>query len=214
MLSQLELIALDLSDDQVNLEEFPLLRREIRIGIQLLLDSLSELAPVESTDSLLEMFLIIAFLESSVQGTHIDFNQHVMLEGSRQSEVGVVRVLESREGTHKGHEGVQLLDLEPGQVALDCIILLGKLIGLQQGLEGLLLECLLHLHLAEIEVELISPFLTLLAYQAFNNRYSLCEIGSTCKHICQYVALLLIILSVHIQVLIVAEGCLVVSELI
>ena len=208
------MIALDLSDDQVNLEEFPLLRGEVCISIQLLLDSFCELPPVKPTDSLLEMFLIIAFLESSVQGTHIDFNQHVVLEGSRQSEVGVVGVLESREGANKRHESVQLLNLEPSQVTLDCIILLGKVIGLQQGLEGLLLECLLHLYLAKVEVELVIPFLTLLAYQAFNNWYPLREIGSTCKHICHDVSLLLVILSVSIQVLIVAEGCLVISELI
>lgn len=51
---------------------------------------------------------------------------------------------------------MKLLNLEAHSVIYVMLILLGQLIRLQKRSEGELMELLLHLHLREVEVELVS----------------------------------------------------------
>jgi hypothetical protein len=75
----IELVALDHGHDQVHLHQLLLLGCQVLVGLQLLLNSFTELIPVKVANQLFDVVLInlIGVLES----THVDFDKIFMLDG-------------------------------------------------------------------------------------------------------------------------------------
>jgi len=79
--SLIELVSPDHGHDQVNLHHTLLLRSQILVGLKLLLDSLTELVPVEVAYEFFERLLVD--LISLLEGIHIKFDQILMFKGLR-----------------------------------------------------------------------------------------------------------------------------------
>lgn len=138
-----------------------MLSGKVLVGGELVRDPLGELVPVEVADQLLEVLpvylLVAAFLS---EGAHVDLDEAVVLEGAGQVEararlLSAHVVVDRAELLRECVQRVQLLYLEAQRVVR--VVLLGArlLEGVEQRAECEALELLLHLHLRQVEVELV-----------------------------------------------------------
>lgn len=80
-------------------------------------------------------------------------------------------------------QSMDLLNLEPGEIALLTAVFLGYLVALSQCLESILVQLLFHLHLAQVEEKLIGLLEICIVHKFFNSRNGIFLIGSTSEQI-------------------------------
>lgn len=108
--SLIELVGSDLGHDQVDLHESLLISSEVLVGLQLLMDPLAELVPVQISNQIFELLLVdlVSFLER----IHVDFDEVLVSQCLGQHEFGFLRVLYLVQILAKAVESVNFLNFE------------------------------------------------------------------------------------------------------
>lgn len=90
--SSLKLMREKRSDDRVHFHELALLKSEVGVRGQLLLDTVAELAPVEVADEVLELDFVK--FERLAQSIHVGLDKMVILERAGQYELAISFVVD------------------------------------------------------------------------------------------------------------------------